>query len=134
MQEQEQYSGFSHEYLIKTIQQSHIRLQDEKYKRTVGQQTYARHVSGLRDLRRRAIEALREQDRTQKEFFPIGAYVEYRSIPTGNIDWWSTDSYLSKFATVLAYEDKNVVIQVDSEKFTRSVEPIYLTLRFIRIT
>lgn len=127
------YEPFSHEFLIKTVQESHLRLRQPNYKKSVKGSTYSKHVSGLSDLRKRLVEMLKKLDRNKKEFFPIGAHVEYKFLNPTNDDWWGIGSEMSKDAIVTDYQDENVVIQIEGEVSTIVVSPIYLKLKYIRL-
>lgn len=120
----DKYNGFNWLTLLKSVQDTSIKLIDPEYRKSITPTRMSRLVNDLRDMQGSLMLRLKQMDRNKKEFFPIGAHIEYRD-PNLPMNW--------EPGQVVGYQEEMVTIWYEKKKIHIATWPQYLRLRFIRI-
>lgn len=121
----DKYSVIPLNSLIRTVQETSVKMLDPEFKKETGSTKMMRMVKDIREMQMSCQARLVKMDRNDPKFFPLDSYIDYRdpNLPMKEIQ-----------GRVIGYSDDGKVI-IDILKYPDpiAVWPQYLKLKFIKI-
>lgn len=122
----ESLESFSTPFLIRNVQEMHVKYEQavkEKKERTKKVKDAKEMLQSLRFILQ---GRLKQMNRYDPKFFPIGSYVEYNNTVNEKI------GPIKKLGKVVDHHGSFVQVQFEGEIYQVKVDPANLTLLFIR--